>query len=336
MLPCDTLNRKDFSIGHISVDSLKDALRHPNAQKIAFSLPRRGCEFCALLGICGGTCLGLSSLSHVRPMLCEAYQQLYPELMDREGYSGIIAWINSGGGSFCAAQDMVCTLARAGLPPVAVVGELCASAAYYFALGFEHIIARPASLLGGLRSSLEVVNYSKAHAHWGMTRNFYSNALPRAAVARAVRGMAFEESGSHCIGHDACHRLRDELVLFVDPYISFRSECLSDACRFGHVGGSDIRNSRSSISPSFKSRSGRPASTSGAECDGFIPDAAHSPWFFRASCRPADTERFIAGRLDRRGGDCAHDAHQIRFGGSASVRSLPEPAVCAYAAWDAG
>jgi protease-4 len=55
------------------------------------------------------------------------------------------------------------------------VGELCTSAAYYFALGFEHVIARPASLLGGLRSSLEVVNYSKAHAHWGLTRNFYSN-----------------------------------------------------------------------------------------------------------------------------------------------------------------
>lgn len=95
--------------------------------------------------------------------------------MDRNEYSGIIAWINSGGGSLCAAQDMVCTLAGAGLPSVAVVGELCASAAYYFALGFEHVIARPASLLGGLRSSLEVVNYSKAHARWGMTRNFYSN-----------------------------------------------------------------------------------------------------------------------------------------------------------------
>lgn len=83
ILPCDTLNRNDFSVGHISLDSLKDALRHPNAEQISASLPRRGCHFCALLGICGGTCLGLSSLSRVRPMLCEAYQRLYPELMDR-------------------------------------------------------------------------------------------------------------------------------------------------------------------------------------------------------------------------------------------------------------
>lgn len=95
--------------------------------------------------------------------------------IDRDEYSGLIAWINSGGGSFCVAQDMVSALARAGLPSVAVAGELCASAAYYFALGFEQVLARPASLLGGLRSSLEVANYSKAHANWGISRKFYSN-----------------------------------------------------------------------------------------------------------------------------------------------------------------
>lgn len=95
--------------------------------------------------------------------------------IDRDEYSGIVAWINSGGGSFCAAQDMVSALVRTGLPSVAVAGELCASAAYYFALGFEQVLARPASLLGGLCSSLEVANYSKAHANWGIARKFYSN-----------------------------------------------------------------------------------------------------------------------------------------------------------------
>jgi len=118
--------------------------------------------------------------------------------MDRDEYSGIIAWVNSGGGSFCVAQDMVCTLARARLPSVAVVGELCASAAYYFALGFEHVVARPASLLGGLRSSLEVVNCSKAHAHRGMIRTFYSNGplkqmlSPHAAELAAGEEQAIE------------------------------------------------------------------------------------------------------------------------------------------------
>lgn len=83
VLPCDTLNREQFTVGHIAVDSLKNVLGHPNAAKITAALPRAGCHHCAVLGVCGGTCLGLSSLSHVRPMLCSAYQKLYPELMRR-------------------------------------------------------------------------------------------------------------------------------------------------------------------------------------------------------------------------------------------------------------
>lgn len=83
ILPCDTLSREHFVVGNIALDSLKAALRHPNSTKIAAALPRNGCHYCALLGVCGGTCLGLSALSEVRPMLCAAYKRLYPELMQR-------------------------------------------------------------------------------------------------------------------------------------------------------------------------------------------------------------------------------------------------------------
>jgi uncharacterized protein len=83
ILPCDTLKRETFAVGHISKDSLKFALEHPNSKIIARSLPRNDCEACSLLGVCGGTCLGLSSLRNNREMLCNAYKQIYPELMRR-------------------------------------------------------------------------------------------------------------------------------------------------------------------------------------------------------------------------------------------------------------
>lgn len=83
ILPCDTLDRKDFTVGSISTDSLKSALKHRNSTVIAESLPRRDCKSCSLLGVCGGTCLGLSSLTENRPMLCKSYKKLYPALMRR-------------------------------------------------------------------------------------------------------------------------------------------------------------------------------------------------------------------------------------------------------------
>lgn len=88
ILPCDTLNREKFTVGNISVDSLKTALQHPRAKIIAESLPRSVCQSCSLLGVCGGTCLGLSSLTETRKMLCHAYKRLYPELMRRLHHSG--------------------------------------------------------------------------------------------------------------------------------------------------------------------------------------------------------------------------------------------------------
>jgi uncharacterized protein len=87
ILPCDTLSREEFSVGNISVDSLRSALQHPNAKVIAKSLPRSDCQSCSLLGVCGGTCLGLSSLTQNRKMLCESYKRLYPDLMRRLHYS---------------------------------------------------------------------------------------------------------------------------------------------------------------------------------------------------------------------------------------------------------
>ena len=87
ILPCDTLNREKFAVGNISLDSLKSALQHPNSTIIAQSLPRNACQSCSLLGVCGGTCLGLSSLSENRKMLCNSYKRLYPELMRRLHHS---------------------------------------------------------------------------------------------------------------------------------------------------------------------------------------------------------------------------------------------------------
>jgi uncharacterized protein len=83
ILPCDILSREQFKIGNISVNSLSQALDHPKLKIIAESLPRNICQQCYLLGICGGTCLGLSSLNDNRPMLCNSYKLLYPELMRR-------------------------------------------------------------------------------------------------------------------------------------------------------------------------------------------------------------------------------------------------------------
>lgn len=83
ILPCDALSREQFSVGSIDVDSLKAALSHPNSTVIADSLPRSDCKKCSLLGVCGGTCLALSSLTSNRPMLCNSYKRLYPELMRR-------------------------------------------------------------------------------------------------------------------------------------------------------------------------------------------------------------------------------------------------------------
>jgi uncharacterized protein len=87
ILPCDTLNREKFTVGNISVDSLKSALQHPNSKIIAESLPRSDCQSCSLLGVCGGTCLGLSSLTENRKMLCHSYKRLYPKLMRRLHHS---------------------------------------------------------------------------------------------------------------------------------------------------------------------------------------------------------------------------------------------------------
>ncbi len=83
VLPCDTLSREEFTVGSIPESRLREMLDHPNALKIAHSLPRSSCRQCVLLGVCGGTCLGLSSLTENRPLLCNAYKRIYPELMRR-------------------------------------------------------------------------------------------------------------------------------------------------------------------------------------------------------------------------------------------------------------
>lgn len=83
ILPCDTLSRENFAVGNISSDTLRSALQHPGTKIIAESLPRQSCQSCSLLGVCGGTCLGLSTLKENRAMLCNSYKQLYPELMRR-------------------------------------------------------------------------------------------------------------------------------------------------------------------------------------------------------------------------------------------------------------
>jgi protease-4 len=92
-----------------------------------------------------------------------------------EEYTGILLWINSGGGSFCVAQDISAMLQRSALPCVAIIGELCASAAYYIALAAHRIIAQPASLVGGLCASIDVANYAKVHEKIGIQRIVYGN-----------------------------------------------------------------------------------------------------------------------------------------------------------------
>lgn len=87
ILPCDTLPRDQYVTGQISENNLNDILAHQNAQNIADSLPRNDCKECVLLGVCGGTCLGLSTLENNRPFLCKAYKKLYPELMYRMHFS---------------------------------------------------------------------------------------------------------------------------------------------------------------------------------------------------------------------------------------------------------
>lgn len=92
-----------------------------------------------------------------------------------EEIGGIVVWINSGGGSFCAAQDMITMLKSAEVPVVSVIGEICASAAYYTILESNYIIARPASLVGGLCASLDHFDYSGLHKKIGVQRKAYSN-----------------------------------------------------------------------------------------------------------------------------------------------------------------
>ena len=93
---------------------------------------------------------------------------------DADDFSGLILWVNSGGGSFCCAQDIYSSLQRLSLPRIAVAGELCASAAYYVALSAHRILAQPASLVGGMCASLEAGNYARLHERLGITRRIYS------------------------------------------------------------------------------------------------------------------------------------------------------------------
>lgn len=76
---------------------------------------------------------------------------------DGEGkhFAGLILWVNSGGGSLCAAQEIASGIRALSLPTVAVIADLCASAAYYAIAPSTRILSRPASLVGGLCSSLD-------------------------------------------------------------------------------------------------------------------------------------------------------------------------------------
>lgn len=106
---------------------------------------------------------------------------------DDTEFAGLIVWINSGGGSFCVAQNVYDSLRRSHIPIIAVVGELCASAAYYAALAADHIVAQPASLVGGLCSSLESGNYVGLHDKLGVCRTIHSNGQLKQMLSPYVR-----------------------------------------------------------------------------------------------------------------------------------------------------
>lgn len=115
---------------------------------------------------------------------------LIETLFARDGdteFAGLIVWINSGGGSFCVAQNVYDTLRRTHIPIIAVVGELCASAAYYAALAADYIVAQSASLVGGLCASLESGNYVGLHDKLGVCRTIHSNGQLKQMLSPYVR-----------------------------------------------------------------------------------------------------------------------------------------------------
>jgi protease-4 len=141
----------------------------------------------ALVEICG-------NLSYENPSI--ALLESFVDGADVEAFDGLILWINSGGGSFCCAQDIYATLQRSPLPRLAVAAELCASAAYYLALSAHRILAQPASLIGGLCASLEVANYSRLHDKVGVSRTIHSRGSLKQMLTPFSRQMADGEQAA--------------------------------------------------------------------------------------------------------------------------------------------
>lgn len=75
-------------------------------------------------------------------------------LREESPCDAIMLVVNSGGGSFAAAQELALALARAPVPVYCFAKEICASAALLVCMEAKCIVALPASLIGGMRASL--------------------------------------------------------------------------------------------------------------------------------------------------------------------------------------
>ena len=96
-------------------------------------------------------------------------------LNDCDEFQAFALWIVSGGGSLAVAHDLSTRILKSGIPSVAIIGELCASAAYYLALSTGRIVANPAALIGGLCASLEIAKYGNLHKKIGLQRITYGS-----------------------------------------------------------------------------------------------------------------------------------------------------------------
>ncbi|MCU7920901.1 MAG: radical SAM protein [Candidatus Thiodiazotropha sp. (ex Epidulcina cf. delphinae)] len=94
---CDIVEDRSLSLGHVKHTTLQESLGTPNAKKITtrHELHLTRCHHCTWLGVCGGTCLGRSSLHSINSTDCRISMRMFEYLLRRLAASdGLLAYYN--------------------------------------------------------------------------------------------------------------------------------------------------------------------------------------------------------------------------------------------------